>query len=211
MVDKIKILIAEDDKITQKIYDNGLPDDVFEKRMVSNGADTLKTYLDWHSDILILDIRMPVMTGYAVLKKIRTEHEDRKTAIIMVTALREKDDIMACAKLGIQGYIVKPIKTHNIASKVLEYYQRIDPERAEKAREEMEKVKKEKIARIQKERIEAEKREAKIAEKKEEKTEESKEEKEKATEQKEDKTESKEEKEKKERALDERKKADTTN
>jgi DNA-binding response OmpR family regulator len=123
-MDKLKILIVEDDKSTQELYDRGLSADVFEKHFVDNGEEALQIYGSWHPNIIILDIMLPVKSGYSALKEIREEIEDGATTIIMATSLSGIGDIMDCTRLGIQGYIVKPFKYKEIGKKILERYYR---------------------------------------------------------------------------------------
>jgi CheY-like chemotaxis protein len=118
---RIRILIAEDDKSTQDLYDKGLADDVFEKRFAANGKDALEMYRSWKPDVIILDIFMPVVTGYSVLQEIRTEMEDRTTRIIMATSLSENQHAQDCIQLGIQGYIIKPFRYKEIGNKIIQY------------------------------------------------------------------------------------------
>jgi DNA-binding response OmpR family regulator len=131
--DKIKILVVEDDHTTQILYDKGLFNEVFDKKMVASGKEALLVYGEWHPDIIILDIYLPEMTGYQVLKAIRTMIDDTKTTIVMATALSGREDIMSCMKLGVEGYIVKPFSLQEIAAKILGYYAKKEPERAGKA------------------------------------------------------------------------------
>ena len=129
MKNKINILIAEDDKKMQMVYDMGLPSTIFEKRFANNGEEALETYGSWNPDIIVLDIMMPVMSGYEALKTIRREHKDTSTVIIMATAKAEKGDVMDCMKHGIEGYIVKPFKWTEVADKILQCYRKVNPEK----------------------------------------------------------------------------------
>jgi DNA-binding response OmpR family regulator len=121
---KIKILIAEDDKDTLELYRKGLTEDLFEMRFAINGKDALDLYQEWHPHIIVLDIVMPVMTGYSVLKEIREKIKDRATKIVMATSLSTRHDIMDCSKLGIQGYIIKPFQYKEIGSIIANYLKR---------------------------------------------------------------------------------------
>lgn len=124
-MDKLKILIAEDDKLAQIIYEDGLPDDSYEKRFANNGEEAIEMYKSWKPDILVLDLIMPIKSGYAVLKEIRQmEAPDKATAIIIASSMADKEDILDCAKLGIQGYITKPIDPSKINDKISDYYQK---------------------------------------------------------------------------------------
>ena len=105
---KYKLLIAEDSKIDREIYQGIIPESIYDKIIVTDGEEALKKYQEWSPDIIILDINMPFMNGFQVLKAIREEHNDEKTTIIMVTSRSDKDDIESSAKHGIQGYVIKP-------------------------------------------------------------------------------------------------------
>lgn len=128
-MNKLKLLIAEDDKSTQALYRAGISKDAFEMRMAPDGEEALRIYNSWKPDIVALDIIMPVMAGYQFLKKIReteplakksSNNKDgqKRTVIIIVTALGLKEDIMDCLKLGINGYILKPIKYKEVSEKM---------------------------------------------------------------------------------------------
>jgi len=99
----------------------------------SNGEEGLKSYEDWKPDIILLDIMLPVTTGYAVLQKIRKELADTETAIIMATELGKKEDIVDCIKYGIQGYMIKPYDHKKITVDILNGYGKHHPERAKEA------------------------------------------------------------------------------
>ncbi|MFP5213128.1 MAG: response regulator transcription factor [Acidobacteriota bacterium] len=124
MAERIKILLVDDDRSIRGLYNLGLPDEEFEKQFASNGKEALQTYATWHPDIVLLDIMLPELSGYSVLKTIRKANQDKLTSIIMATSISGKDDVLDCLKLGIQGYIVKPFKHTEIKEKVLEYFKR---------------------------------------------------------------------------------------
>lgn len=125
-MDKIKTLIAEDNKLTQEQYNDGLPDDSYEKRFANNGNEALEIYKSWNPDLIVLDLMMPVKSGYATLKEIRKIDKklNKMTAVIVVSVLSGKEDIIDCAKLDIQGYIIKPFKISKINNVISIYYQK---------------------------------------------------------------------------------------
>jgi DNA-binding response OmpR family regulator len=128
--DKIKTLIAEDDKSVSLIYRIGLKEEVFDNRFLVNGNDVLEVYQEWKPDILILDIMLPGTSGYAILKVIREKMESTHTAIIMASSLSDRSAVLDCLELGVQGYIVKPFNHQEISHRVLSYYQKTNPEKA---------------------------------------------------------------------------------
>jgi DNA-binding response OmpR family regulator len=128
--EKLRVLIAEDDKHVLLTYKAGLKDDFFDMEYKNDGNEVLETFKEGKPDILILDIMLPGMSGYAILKAIREDLEDKTATIVMVTSLSDREDVIGCMKLGIQGYIVKPFSRQEIAGKVLGAYQKTNPERA---------------------------------------------------------------------------------
>ncbi len=121
-MEKLKILIAEDEETTRKLFAIAFRDESFDTRLVTNGEDALAAYKEWQPDIVILDIMMPHMNGYKTLSTIRQTLNDSATTVVIASALSDKKEILACAMLGIQGYIVKPFRTQELARTVLGYH-----------------------------------------------------------------------------------------
>ena len=134
-MEKLRILIAEDDLLLQEIYDYSLSGHVFDKKIVGNGADALDTYKTWKPDLIMLDSIMPVMTGYSALKEIRTTLHDKTTPVVISTSMSKSEDVLSFAKLGISGYIVKPFDPDEIGAKILSYYEKTHPQAAQEATE----------------------------------------------------------------------------
>lgn len=138
-MEKLKLLIAEDSKLVAAIYDKGFPDNLFEKRFTGNGKEALEIFNSWHPDILILDVMMPIMTGYEALKEIRKTNpvsktddandEKKSTVVIIATVMGDKEDVMDFLKLGINGYIVKPFNKKEIKRRVMSFYHEVYPDR----------------------------------------------------------------------------------
>ncbi len=131
--DKIKILIVEDDYSTQLLYEKGLFNEVFDKKIIASGKEALVIYNELHPDIIILDIKLPEKSGDQILKEIRQTIGDQKTTIVMATSKSHSNDVKYCIDLGIEGYIVKPFSLREIGSKILSYYAKREPKRAKEA------------------------------------------------------------------------------
>ncbi len=121
---KMKILLVDDSKLVLDLYNLGLSDDLYEKKTATNGREALELYESWRPEMIVLDIVMPEVTGFTALKQIREMEKanGRTTAIVMATALSDKSDIVDCARIGIQGYIIKPFKHTEIAARLEAYY-----------------------------------------------------------------------------------------
>ena len=118
----LKILIAEDDRTTQAVYQVALPAALCQHKIVGDGEEAILVYDEWQPDVILLDFGMPHCNGYQVLKTIREERRDKDTVIIMVTSQSDKDSIIACAKLGVQGYIIKPFVNKELAPRIVKIY-----------------------------------------------------------------------------------------
>ncbi len=121
-MEKLKTLVIEDDRSTQGVYNYALPEQIFDKRITDTGESGLEIYQSWHPDIIILDIGLPDMDGVLVLNKIRKEFNNTSTAIIIVTSMSDRERVMECMKIGINGFIVKPIHSQLISEQILQYY-----------------------------------------------------------------------------------------
>ncbi len=133
--EKVKVLVVEDDKTTQKLYERFLVQEIFDRSFAKSGGEALEIYRTWQPDVIILDIMLPEISGYSVLKQIREDFQNKVIPIIISSRLTSKDDILSCAKFGIQGYFTKPINWKEIGFRVLECYHKAFPEMGDQVRE----------------------------------------------------------------------------
>lgn len=125
MAEKLKILIAEDEEVTRQLLQIAFRDsEQFETRLTTNGEEVLIAYKAWRPNIILVDIMMPHMNGFATLKAIRQTLHDKTTTVIMVSSVTDKQDIVACVKLGIQGYVLKPFEVKKLAATVVGYHRK---------------------------------------------------------------------------------------
>ena len=123
MAEKLKILIAEDEEVARQMLQIAFRDEEkYEIRLAADGEEALVAYKAWQPDILLLDIMMPHMNGFTALKAIRQTLKDTATTVIMVSSVSDKQDIVACVKLGIQGYVLKPFEVKKLAETVVGYH-----------------------------------------------------------------------------------------
>ena len=132
MVEKVKILLIDDSNTYHELYKHALDDEIFDARFAQDGVSGLELYKSWKPEIILLDMEMPEMDGRAVLKEIRETLQDRSTTVIMQTSHSSKDAVMACAALGISGYIVKPPEPKKISDQIIGYCEKTAPDIAEK-------------------------------------------------------------------------------
>ncbi|MBN2601528.1 MAG: response regulator [Candidatus Marinimicrobia bacterium] len=108
MIDKKRILIVDDDEQIRMILGEFLTMQGNEFETASDGLEALaKVKLD--IDLVLMDVNMPNMDGYEVIRRIRSEPEYRDLPIIMVTAMASREDRLRAVRAGANDFIAKPI------------------------------------------------------------------------------------------------------
>jgi two-component system chemotaxis response regulator CheY len=77
-------------------------------------------------DFLITDWNMPGMTGIDLLRNIRADDNLKHLPVLMVTAEAKRDQIVAAAQAGVNGYVVKPFTAAVLKEKIEKIFERID-------------------------------------------------------------------------------------
>ncbi len=90
----------------------------FEVKTASSGQAALDVAEQFRPNVMLLDIKMPVMDGIQVLGSIKKKYP--KTKVIMVTALETRDKIEECLRLGADNYITKPLSLEYLENDVRE-------------------------------------------------------------------------------------------
>jgi len=121
MNNKINILVADDHPLLLK----GLMDELrsFNYNIldgVTNGAKALELIVSLNPDIAILDVEMPLLTGFEVIKK--CQEKSVSTKFIILTSYKEKGFVLKAKKLNISGYLLKDepfFEIHNAIQKAI--------------------------------------------------------------------------------------------
>ena len=103
----MRILIIEDDKFFQKFYSAKLAERKVEVEIASDGEEGLIKMRDFKPDLILLDLIMPKMDGFAVLTTRAQDENLKKIAVIVFSTLGQEKDIETAQKLGANGYIKK--------------------------------------------------------------------------------------------------------
>lgn len=110
-----KILVVEDDHNISDLIRMYLEKEGFEVQTVFDGGSAVETFRSWVPDMVLLDIMLPVMDGWAVCGKIR---ETSRTPIIMITAKSEVFDRIQGLEMGADDYIVKPFEMKELIARI---------------------------------------------------------------------------------------------
>ena len=110
------MLIVEDEPAVAKGLQYGLKNEGFEVFWADTGKKALDLSRSKDPHIMLLDIRLPDISGFDVCKQLRTE--DRRFPVIMVTAKDEEVDKVLGLELGADDYIVKPYQIRELIARV---------------------------------------------------------------------------------------------
>lgn len=117
MNDSKQLLIVEDELSIRKFFFE-IFDDYCDVKMAANGKAAFDMLEQYVPDIIILDIMMPEISGFDVLKKIRQNRRFNKTIIIIVTALNDTETKKKAIKEGADDVVHKPFNIGDIRTKV---------------------------------------------------------------------------------------------
>ena len=114
-----RILVAEDNDLNWEILKELLSDIGMELEWAENGKICLEKFREskeGHFDAILMDVRMPVMTGYEATEAIRAlDHPDaKKIPIIAMTADAFSEDIRRCLDSGMNAHTAKPINLDEV-------------------------------------------------------------------------------------------------
>src|SRR5436305_842788 len=99
-----RILLVEDDLALATAYKVRMEAEGFDVKHCPNGEEALQTAMDYHADLILLDIMMPRISGYDVLDILRHTPATAQTKIIILTALSQPSDERRARELGADEY-----------------------------------------------------------------------------------------------------------
>ena len=132
MVDKsIKILVVDDFPTMRRIIRNLLKELEFVNvDEAEDGAAGLEKLKSGNYGFVVSDWNMPNMDGLAMLQAIRADPLLAKLPVLMVTAEAKKENIIAAAQAGANGYVVKPFTAVTLEEKISKIFEKIAKESA---------------------------------------------------------------------------------
>lgn len=116
---KIRVLLIEDEKEVLELYKLKLTLDDYEVITAQSGQEGLEKAFSEKPDLIYLDIKMPEMDGFEVLKHLRAEEATKDTPIVILSNFDEQEMIEKGLTLGANEYLIKSqFSPEQISSKV---------------------------------------------------------------------------------------------
>lgn len=111
----MKALIVDDDSVLADLVAFTLRREGFQVIQARDGEAALRRWTEEKPDIIVLDVNMPKLDGFAVCRRIRAQ---ANTPIILLTVRSEEDDIVRGLELGADDYIPKPFSPRQLVARV---------------------------------------------------------------------------------------------
>ena len=112
------VLIVDDDQTTRLLMRNALEQFGFNVTEACNGKEALESIHQSYPDVILLDVIMPEMDGFAVLRALRRTPENKQLPVVMVTSLNDVESINRAYSSGATTFITKPINFINLSHHV---------------------------------------------------------------------------------------------
>jgi len=113
-----RILVADDDPLSIKLLNFRLSSVGHEVIFAVNGGEALEIATREKPDLVLLDIMMPVMNGFQVLRKLKSQEETKNIPVIMLTSKVQEKDVVFGLEAGAEDYITKPFSFAELNARV---------------------------------------------------------------------------------------------
>jgi len=114
----ISVLVAEDNPVNRELLRELLEVQGYNVMEAADGQEALRMIEVNHPECLLLDIGMPVLDGFAVMRKIRENPGFATLAVLAVTAYAMQSDRENILNAGFDGYLSKPINARDLANEI---------------------------------------------------------------------------------------------
>jgi len=121
MSQKATVLIVDDEPFNVDVLQQELEESDYQIITASNGQEALQQIKKHQPDLILLDLMMPVLDGFAVLSQIKGDNDLRDIPVIIVSAADDSKSIVKGIKQGADDYITKPIDAEHLKKKVKEH------------------------------------------------------------------------------------------
>lgn len=110
----IKILYVEDQKDVQRAIYQLLSVLGYEVECADNGQEGVDKAINWLPDVILMDIRMPVLDGVEATRLIRQNPATANIPVIVLSAFTDQKTRAACEQVGVNGFVTKPVSMHKL-------------------------------------------------------------------------------------------------
>jgi DNA-binding response OmpR family regulator len=112
------VLAADDDKLIRDLIQFRLERSGYEVVTAVDGEEALRCARERPPDVAVLDVMMPKLNGYEVIRRLRAEDETSRVPVILLTARNQEADVAQGFDVGADDYITKPFSPQELRARV---------------------------------------------------------------------------------------------
>jgi signal transduction histidine kinase len=113
-----RILAVDDDRINLRIIGGILRHEGYELAEAGSGEQALEVYAEFQPNLVLLDVMMPGIDGFATCRTLKTSYGDKCAPVIFVTAKSEADDVVMGFEAGGVDYLTKPFRPKEVVARI---------------------------------------------------------------------------------------------
>jgi DNA-binding response OmpR family regulator len=113
-----RILVVDDESDVVLIIKTTLQAEGYDVASATNGKDALEEAFETLPDLIVLDVMMPGMTGFDVLRELKANESTATVPVVMLTGVSDKKKIQEALESGIDYYVVKPFDFDDLLGKI---------------------------------------------------------------------------------------------
>jgi len=121
-----KILVVDDERHIVRLVEVNLTRAGYDVATAYDGIEALEVVKKARPDMIVLDVMMPRMDGFEVLKRLQADEETQNIPVIMLTAKAQDADIFKGWSSGVSSYLTKPFNPRELLTFVERIFQSID-------------------------------------------------------------------------------------
>jgi DNA-binding response OmpR family regulator len=115
-----RVLIADDEPNIVISLEFLMEQAGYETRVATNGQEALDLTASFHPDLVLLDIMLPLKSGYEVCQQLKSDPATRAIKVVVLSAKGRDVEVAKARELGADAYITKPFSTRDLVARVRE-------------------------------------------------------------------------------------------
>jgi two-component system cell cycle response regulator DivK len=112
------VLVVDDNPLNLELVDDVLTAAGFTVRLAGSGEEALRSAREQPPDLMLLDIGLPGMDGYAAVRALKADPKTREIVVVALTAFAMPQDEARAREAGFDAYVSKPVQTRTLSETV---------------------------------------------------------------------------------------------